>query len=295
MSAHVPANAGSVSPRATPVRVVKIGGRAQADAALPALLAAAYREAPGALVVVHGGGDEVSRLQRLTGGEPAFVGGRRVTTEADLETLRMALSGSANKRLVSALVAQGIPAVGISGEDGGLLAAAPDDPALGLAGRPTAVETPLLALLLGAGWLPVISPVGRNAAGAGAINVNGDDAAAAIAGALGARELLLVADVAGVLANGSAVTCLTTADADALVRQGVAAGGMAAKLESAAAALAAGVGRVRIGDAQAIADESRGTTIVATSATSSTSSTGARAPLPDPDAIASVPRAAAAA
>ena len=266
MSATVPAVEGLVSARtgATPsrVRVVKVGGRVQSDASLPALLADAWSQAPGTLVVVHGGGDEVSRLQRLTGGEPAFVGGRRVTSEGDLETLRMALSGSANKRLVSALVSLGVPAVGLSGEDDGMLEATPDDPALGFAGRPTKAQPELLALLLGAGWMPVLSPVGRDAARGGAINVNGDDAAAAIAAALGAAELLLVADVAGVLVDGAPVSRLTTAEASALVRQGTAGGGMAAKLEAASAALAAGVAQVRICDASAIADASRGTTIV---------------------------------
>ena len=283
MSASVPAVQGVVSPGAG-VRVIKIGGRVQADPSLPALVAAAWRAQPGTLVVVHGGGDEVSRLQRLAGGEPTFVGGRRVTGEADLETLRMALSGSANKRLVSALVALGVPAVGISGEDGGLLEATPDDPALGLAGRPTAVHSSLLALLLGAGWLPVVSPVGRNVAGGGAINVNGDDAAAAIAGALGAAELLLAADVPGVLVAGAVAPCLTTADAAALVAQGAAGGGMAAKREAAAGALAAEVDRVRISDAAAIADPARGTTIVP-----------AAAPALDTDATASVLQAASAA
>ena len=270
------------------VRVVKIGGRVQSDASLPALVAAAWRARPGALVIVHGGGDEVSRLQRLTGSEPVFVGGRRVTGEADLETLRMALSGSANKRLVSALVALGVPAVGISGEDGGLLEAVPDDPALGLAGRPSAVHPALLELLLGAGWLPVVSPGGRNAAGGGANNVNGDDAAAAIAAALGAVELLLAADVPGVLVSGAVVPRLTTTDASVLVRQGAAGGGMAAKLEAAAGALAAGVARVRISDAAAIADASRGTAIVPAAPV-------AQSPALDPDASASVLQAASAA
>ena len=265
-------------------RVVKVGGRVQADASLPAALAAAWRAHPGALVVVHGGGDEVSRLQRLLGGEPSFVGGRRVTTAGDLETLRMALSGSANKRLVSALVALGVPAVGVSGEDDGMLTAAAGDPALGFAGRPVAVDASLLRLLLDAGRLPVVSPVGCNAAGGGAINVNGDDAAAALAASLGAAELLLVADVPGVLVDGAPAARLTTADAAALVAQGTAGGGMAAKLEAASAALAAGVARVRIGDASAIADASLGTTIVP-----------AGLPALDPDALASVPQAASAA
>lgn len=266
------------------VRVIKIGGRAQADPALLGALAAAWHAAPRSLVVVHGGGDEVSRLQRMAGVEPVFVGGRRVTSEGDLELLRMALSGSANKRLVSALVGAGIPAVGVSGEDDGLLEARADDPALGHAGHPTAVHGALLALLLGARRLPVVSPIGRDAADGGAINVNGDDAAAAIAGALGATELLLVADVPGVLDGGVALHRLTTADVPALVARGVAAGGMAAKLESAAAAIAAGVGRVRIGDVHAILDATKGTTIVAGTARTALSSRAAHAPQAAPAA-----------
>ena len=151
---------------------------------------------------MHGGGDEVSTLQRLYGVEARFAGGRRVTSALDLEIIRMALSGSANKRLVSALVDAGVSAIGLSGEDGALLTADPLDPAqYGHVGTPAAVNTVLLRQLLGAGHLPVLSPVSRStdpAMGA-TLNVNGDDAAAAIAAALGADELLLVSDVPGVL------------------------------------------------------------------------------------------------
>ena len=85
----------------TTIRVIKVGGRPQLDATLPAVLAAAHRESPGSLVVVHGGGDEVSTLQTLHGVVAQFSGGRRVTSALDLEIVRMALSGAANKRLVS--------------------------------------------------------------------------------------------------------------------------------------------------------------------------------------------------
>src|SRR5437870_4986656 len=97
-------------------RVIKVGGRPQLDPALPAALAAAHRASESALIVVHGGGDEISTLQRMYGAEATFTDGRRVTTALDLEIVRMALSGSANKRLVSALVSAGVPAIGMSGE-----------------------------------------------------------------------------------------------------------------------------------------------------------------------------------
>ena len=246
-------------------RVVKIGGRAQSDPALPAALAAAWAAAPGSLVLVHGGGDEVSTLQRAFGATPTFVGGRRVTSTADIELLRMGLSGSANKRLVSALVSCSVPAVGVSGEDAALLTAAPLDPErLGCVGDPRQVNVELLQHLLEGGYLPVVSPLSRGetaATDAVALNVNGDDAAAVIAAALEADELLLVADVAGVLVDGCVVLELAPIGAGQLIANGAASGGMVAKLEAALAALASGVARVRIGDVSAIHDPTRGTVV----------------------------------
>lgn len=245
-------------------RVVKLGGRAQADGDLAATIARAWR-APAILCLVHGGGDEVSALQRRLGRAPAFVGGRRVTTAADIELLRMTLSGAVNKRLVSELMSAGVRAVGLSGEDAAMLTADPIDlGVLGLAGAPAAVDPTLLRLLLDGGFLPVVSPVARATGGAhgGALNVNGDDAAAAIAVALGATELLLIADVPGVLVGGAAVPSLDADDALALVKDGTAGGGMAAKLESAVHALERGVPRVRIGDLAALEDSARGTIIM---------------------------------
>jgi acetylglutamate kinase len=245
-------------------RVVKVGGRPQLDPALGPALAAAERAAPGRMVVVHGGGDEVSTLQRLYGVTAQFSGGRRVTSALDLEIVRMALSGSANKRLVAMLNDAGVAAVGLSGEDAGLLRATPLDRAqLGFVGTPSVVNVSLLRHLLHAGYLPVVSPVSRSEdATAGAtLNVNGDDAAAAIAAALGADELLLVSDVAGVLVRGAAVTSLDADVARALIDDGTAAGGMAAKLGSALAALEGGVTRVRISDIAAIGSPDRGTVL----------------------------------
>jgi acetylglutamate kinase len=248
--------------------VVKVGGRVQSDPALPRVLAdawAARRAAGGSLVVVHGGGDEVTALQHALGATPRFVGGRRVTTLRDIDTLRMALSGAANKRVVASLVALGVPALGLSGEDAALIAARRNASALGEVGAAAAVNAALVRHLLAGGYLPVLSPLARDAdAGEspGALNVNGDDAAAAVAAALGADELLLVADVAGVLADGAVVPSLDAAGARAMIATGAAAGGMAAKLEAALAACEAGVRRVRIGDLRTIADPARGTTVI---------------------------------
>jgi acetylglutamate kinase len=240
--------------------VVKIGGRAQGDPALPGLLAQAVRNGD-ELVVVHGGGDEVTALQRRLGSEPTFIGGRRVTTEDDMEVVRMVLSGAVNKRLVRQLLDAGVSAIGISGEDGGLLPALLlEGGALGAVGEPLAADARPVEALLNAGFVPVISPLGRHAETGQGLNINGDDAAAAIAGALRADELLLVADVPGVLDESGAVVRNIAADAvDEMISSGVAKGGMSAKLQAARNALAAGVTAVRISDANALLDPAAGT------------------------------------
>lgn len=245
--------------------VVKIGGRAQADPGLFGVLHRAWSHSANSLCVVHGGGDEVSVMQRTLGREATFVRGRRVTSKGDLDVLRMVLSGVVNKRLVNGLIATGVPAVGLSGEDGGLISAEIiDAAATGFAGRPTSVNVKLLRAVMGAGNLPVISPVAYDGGSpdGGALNVNGDDAAAAIAGALLADELLLIADVPGVRdGRGNVIPALTPECARKLIESGTAAGGMVAKLESAHAALLAGVERVRICDLAGLGDSERGTFI----------------------------------
>lgn len=244
-------------------RVVKLGGRAQSSDALAPAIAAAFA-ASTALCVVHGGGDEISALQRALGSEPRFVAGRRITTRQDLDVIRMMLSGLVNKRLVSLFTAAGARAVGISGEDAMLIGAAPlGVEEFGYIGMPSRIDTSIIETLWLAGVLPVISPVGASLAQPGtALNVNGDDAAAAIAAALGADELLLVADVDGVLdASGAVIPQLDVEEARALVARGVATGGMAAKLEAAHAALAGGVRTVRIASLRALDDLTHGTTV----------------------------------
>lgn len=246
-------------------RVVKIGGRAQADPRLVSSVSQAWNDAPNSLCIVHGGGDEVSSMQRALGRETTFVGGRRVTSKADLDLLRMVLSGLVNKRLVNALIVGGVPAIGLSGEDGALITAEViDTVSLGFAGRPTEINTRLLRVIMGAGNLPIISPVAYNGGSGdgGALNVNGDDAAAAIAAAMRANELLLIADVEGVRGeHGETMPALTVEVARDLIENGTVTGGMAAKLESAHAALLAGVERVRICDLAGLIDSERGTFI----------------------------------
>ena len=243
-------------------RVIKIGGRVQSDPRLPEAIAIAWRESRGALCLVHGGGDEISTLQRALGHEPTFSGGRRVTKAEDLDVLRMALSGSSNKRLVSALLTAGVPAIGLSGEDGALITAVRATPAtLGHVGTPAGVRTSLLQMLLREGYLPVISPVARSADDGSPLNVNGDDAASAVAIALSAADLLLVADVPGVLDGGELVPSLDTDGARAMIAAGTAGGGMAAKLDAAMQAALSTVRSVRIGGLAAITDQRAGTMI----------------------------------
>ncbi|HKS07570.1 MAG TPA: acetylglutamate kinase [Gemmatimonadaceae bacterium] len=259
-------------------RVIKIGGRVQDDPGLPGTLVALAAlgrgseheersDSPSAgVVVVHGGGDEITALQRRLGHEPRFVGGRRSTSPAELDVVRMVLSGTANKRLVASLITAGARAVGISGEDGGTFTArvAPGAP-LGRVGQDVVADATLVRDLINAGWLPVVSPVARDADGAGAgLNVNGDDAAAAMAIACRADELVFVADVDGVLVDGAVRSTLSHDDAQELIDRGVAAGGMAAKLQAGYHALEHGVARVRIAGLGALGDVARGTTLIST-------------------------------
>ena len=222
------------------MRVIKVGGRVQQEPALVHALARAWHAAPGATCVVHGGGDAVSALQRAMGVEPRFVAGRRVTSERDLEIVRMAVSGAENKRLVSRLVSGGVPAIGISGEDGGLIGArAIDAVRYGRVGAPAQVQGALLRHLLAGGFMPVISPLARDMdrADGEPLNVNADDA----------TELLLVSDVDAVFVDGAAVRTLDAHGATCAIARGSAHGGMAAKIEAALRALDGGIGVVRIG------------------------------------------------
>ncbi len=242
--------------------VVKLGGRVQSDPRLGNAVRELWQLNKDSLCIVHGGGDEVTALQRQLGREPTFINGRRVTTDDDVDLVRMVLSGSANKRLVASLKSAGLPAVGISGEDGGLLPAEPIDlVTLGRAGKPVTPQTRVIEVLLSGGFLPVISPVAGDASSSsgGALNVNGDDAAGAIASALKA-DLWMIADVSGVLDdNGVLIQQLDESQMQVLVEAGTVNKGMRAKLEAGFAALQRGSPAVRIASIDAFSSDSSGT------------------------------------
>ena len=245
-------------------RVIKIGGRVQSDVRLAGVLAQLWAKEPATFCVVHGGSGTISSLQTQLGGAPVFVDGRRVTSEGDIEVLRMALSGVANKLLVDSLSTKGIAAVGISGEDGSLIVARPMNAAvLGRVGVPVEVNDGVVRTLLAGGFLPIISPVARDGETkrGGALNVNADDAAAAIAAALDADELLLISDVAGVIIDGVTAQRMSGNEAASAIESGIATEGMATKLRAALDALGRGVPHVRIGALDALLDATLGTTI----------------------------------
>lgn len=242
-------------------RIVKVGGNRADDAGWMREVALGVAASGVPTVLVHGGGREVSELQRALGAEPEWRDGLRVTTPRTLEVVRMVLSGSVNKRWVAALIAEGADALGVSGEDGALLVATVSrGGALGRTGELATVRTALLEGWLAAGITPVVSPVSRGPDGGG-LNVNADDAAAGIAAAMGAAELLFVSDVPGVRGGGSCLGALDAAAAEALLATGEAEGGMRPKLRAALRARAAGVGSVRIGAVEMLTDEGAGTRI----------------------------------
>jgi acetylglutamate kinase len=214
--------------------VVKLGGNALAS--LPDALA--LRRSGSALVVVHGGGAQISALMRRRGIEPRFSGGRRITDLASLACVRKALADVSDD-LAASLAAAGItPAVLRRGE--ALVGERVAD--LGLVGRIVDVETAPFRAAFEAGAVPLVAPLARDGASGRYLNVNADDVAAAVAAALGASELVFVSDVAGVLDDAGVVIPRISASAPPTVS-----GGMLPKLAAEAAAVAAGVGRVRIG------------------------------------------------
>jgi len=241
-------------------RVVKVGGNLADDAGWMRQVAAgiaATAHLP--TVVVHGGGKEVSELQRSLGIEPEWRDGLRVTTPEVLRIVRLVLSGSVNKRWVAALLDAGADAVGISGEDGALLGATfSQGGALGRTGEVVRVRAELLQGWLAQGLTPVVSPVSRGPDGEG-LNVNADAASAAVAAALGAGELLFLSDVPGVRRAGEWLDRVDGAGAEALLASGEAAGGMRPKLRAALRAAGGGAERVRIGDVEMLADDNAGT------------------------------------
>ncbi len=223
-------------------RVYKLGGPALEDAGLLEPLAAEVRAAGPQVVLVHGGGRQAERRLRALGLESRFVGGRRETSPEAMEVVEMVLSGTVNKALAAGLTAAGLPAVGLSGRDGGLIRACPV-PGLGRVGAPERVDPAPLQAAWSAGFVPVVAPVSGGPDGE-ALNVNADEAALALARALGARSLVYLSDVDGVNEDGEPLPTLDGEDAERLIARGAISGGMALKVRVALEAAAAGVPEV---------------------------------------------------
>ncbi len=203
------------------------------------------------VVLVHGGGPEISELMSKLGKKPEFVDGLRVTDAETMDIVQMVLAGKVNKTLVNLLERNGGKAMGISGMDGRLIEAQVKDERLGYVGRITGINIAPVADLLEKGYIPVVSTVGCDRDG-NAYNINGDTAAAYIAGALGAKRLIMMTDIAGVLRDkddpSTLIPELTAAEAKALKDKGIIAGGMIPKIDCCTEALERGVKRVVIMD-----------------------------------------------
>lgn len=202
-------------------------------------------------VIVHGGGPMINTMLSRLDVHSDFVDGKRVTDADTIEVVEMVLSGRVNKRIVQAIQAQGGQAVGLSGKDGGMIICDQTAPELGFVGTPRDVDTTILQTLFDAGTIPVIAPLGAGDNGE-TFNINGDTAAGAIAAALKADRLLLLTDVEGVKdGEGDLVTELTPGQIRQLRCEGVIAGGMIPKTQTALDALENGVRAVVILDGRA--------------------------------------------
>lgn len=234
-----------MSPAPTPL-VVKLGGRALEGEGALAALATDLVPLEGGVVLVHGGGPEVSAWSARLGLTPRFHGGRRVTDAPTLEVATAVLAGLANKRLVAALRAHGIDAIGLAALDGGMVACAPhpEAAALGAVGAIAGVEPALLTTLLQAGRTPVVASIG--ALDGALLNLNADDVAAALARGLSARGLVLLSDAPGLVLGGRIVPRLDPLAADAAREGDEVTDGMGPKLEAAASAVRGGVARAWI-------------------------------------------------
>lgn len=239
------------------ITVLKVGGARLASAADLDRLAdqvRALRRDGQRAVVVHGGGPEISDLHDRLGVPFEKVNGLRATSDDGMRVTTMVLCGAVRTRIVERLTARGIDCLGVSGVDLGLLRAPfADEAALGRVGGPPAVDADAFRRLLATGAALVVSPVSIGPDGR-AVNVNADDAAHAVATALGARSLDFVSDIAGVrTGTGTVARRLGPAAVAELVASGAVHGGMVPKLRAAVAAVRAGVDRVRIGDLASMA------------------------------------------
>ncbi len=236
------------------VVVVKFGGNAMVDEALSHSFAAdivLLRAIGLRPVVVHGGGPQIGALLAKLGMESEFRDGLRVTDADTLDVARMVLTGRVGADIVSAINQHDHVAVGLSGEDAGLIVATQRSKALGYVGDVVAVNRKILDTLLRDQFIPVISTIGADATGQ-AFNINADSAAIAIAESLGVEKLIYLTDVPGVLTDvddpGSLVSRLSASRARLLIEDGIISGGMIPKVEACLDAIDAGVGSAHILD-----------------------------------------------
>lgn len=225
------------------------------------------------VVLVHGGGPEISNTISAMGKQTKFVNGLRYTDAETAEIVRMVLAGKVNKSLVDLLESAGGKAIGICGQDGHMLKCEMQDENLGFVGKITSIDTRVITDLLGLGYIPVISTVGYDDEG-NIYNVNADTAAAAIAGALEAESLILMTDIRGLLEDKdnpeSLIKKVYVSDVPAYVKRGIISGGMIPKIECCKEAIRRGVKKVFITDGRVshsilveiLSDEGSGTMFV---------------------------------
>ncbi len=225
------------------------------------------------VVLVHGGGPEISETMKKLGKQAQFVNGLRVTDKETVDIVQMVLAGKVNKTLVNLLQMKGGHAVGVSGIDGGIIEAAMKDEALGYVGKITRIRPQPITDLLEKNYIPVVSTVASDRQG-NTYNINGDTAAAFIAGALNAERLIMMTDIAGILRDKddprTLIPALTVSEARKLFDEGVISGGMIPKVDCCIEAIEKGVRHVVIMDGRVphsilmelLTDEGAGTMVM---------------------------------
>ena len=225
------------------------------------------------VVLIHGGGPEISETMKKLGKKSEFVNGLRVTDRETVDIVQMVLAGKVNKTLVNLIQMKGGHAVGLSGIDGGILEATMKDENLGYVGEITKIRTQPITDLLEKNYIPVISTIASDRQG-NTYNINGDTAAACIAGALGAERLIMMTDIAGLLRDkddpSSLIPAVTVSEAKQLFEEGVISGGMIPKVDCCIEAIEKGVRHVVIMDGRVphsilmelLTDEGAGTMVL---------------------------------
>ena len=225
------------------------------------------------VVLVHGGGPEITELMEKLGKKAEFVDGLRVTDKETIDIVQMVLAGKVNKSLVNFLEMKGGKAMGVSGMDGRLIEAKMRDPRLGYVGDITKINIECVEDLLNKGYIPVISTIGCDSEG-NAYNINGDTAAARIAGALKAKTLIMMTDIAGILKDkddpSTLISEIHVSEARDLIKDGTVQGGMIPKIKCCIHAIEHGIRNVTIMDGrvphsilmETLTDEGAGTMVL---------------------------------